>query len=184
MGAGMKPTGMKPLLRAALLSLVWFGVVSAQVTGVFEPGGDLSGKWNNQTIVSGAVTLSKMANEDASTILCNNTGSPTAPIACTPAQVQTLLATTGSAPTVSSCGVSPSIKANATSASGTVTAGSGALTSCTVTFASAGYATWNNCRVSSQQSTAGFAYSYTKTAITVTATSLTSDVFDYNCDGV
>jgi hypothetical protein len=72
-------------------------------------------------------------------------------------------------------GGSPAIDAHATDNSGTVTAGSGALTSCKVTF-NAAYTTWNHCRVTSQQSAAGFAYSYTKSVITVTATSLTSDV--------
>lgn len=89
----------------------------------------------------------------------------------------------GTAPTVSACGSSFSIDSRATANSGTVTSGTGGLTSCTITFAVA-YATWNHCVVSAHQSDAGFAYSYTLTAITVTATSLTSEVFDYACDGV
>lgn len=91
--------------------------------------------------------------------------------------------TTAAAPAVTACGTSPSIDSRANNKSGTVTSGSGVLTSCTVTLAGSGYITWNHCRVTPHQSDAGFAYSYTKTVIMVTATSLTSEVFDYDCDG-
>lgn len=43
------------------------------------------------TISAGAVTLAKMANLAADSIICNNTGSGATPIACTVAQVNTLL---------------------------------------------------------------------------------------------
>jgi hypothetical protein len=88
-----------------------------------------------------------------------------------------------SAPAVSSCGSSPSIDAHANNKSGTVTAGTGTVASCTITLAGSGYTTWNHCRVTSQSAESSFAYSYTLTAITVTATSLTSDKIDYDCDG-
>ena len=88
-----------------------------------------------------------------------------------------------SAPTVSSCGSSPSADAHASNYAGQITVGSGTIATCTVTFASA-YSTWNHCRVTPETaSVAAFAYSYTTSAITVTGTSLTSDVFDYQCDG-
>jgi hypothetical protein len=95
--------------------------------------------------------------------------------------VQLLAATSGGTPTLSACGTSPSIDANATNLSGTVTVGSTA-TSCTATFATA-FTTYNHCRVTSQSTLAAFAYTYSKTAITVTATVLGTDVFDYQCDG-
>ena len=88
-----------------------------------------------------------------------------------------------SAPAVTSCGSSPSIDAHANNRSGTVTVGTGVIATCTITFAGSGYTTWNHCRVTSQLSEAAFAYSYTKTALTVTATSLTSNKLDYDCDG-
>lgn len=92
------------------------------------------------------------------------------------------IAYAGSSPAVSACGTSPSIDAHATDTSGTVTVGTIAAASCTVTFASA-YTTWNHCRVTSQSVIASFAYSYTLSTITVTGTSLVGDLFDYDCDG-
>lgn len=87
------------------------------------------------------------------------------------------------APAVTACGTSPSIDAHANNRSGTVTVGTVAAASCTVTFAGSGYTTWNHCRVTSQTTLAAFAYSYTKTVLTVTGTSLVGDLFDYDCDG-
>jgi hypothetical protein len=88
----------------------------------------------------------------------------------------------GSAPAVSSCGTgSPTIDAHATDSSGTVTVGTVA-TGCTVTFAVA-YATWNHCRVTSQSAVSGLTYAYTLSAITVSASVLGADKFDYSCDG-
>jgi hypothetical protein len=86
-------------------------------------------------------------------------------------------------PVVSACGTTPTIDAKANNKSGTVTVGTGAAASCTITFAGGGFSTWNHCRVTSQVSAAAFAYSYTVTAITVTATSLLTDKIDYDCDG-
>ena len=91
-------------------------------------------------------------------------------------------ATSIAAPTVSSCGTSPAIDANANDRSGTVTVGTVAAASCTITFASA-YASWNHCRVTSHSTIATFAYSYTLSAITLTGTSLVGDLVDYDCDG-
>lgn len=94
-----------------------------------------------------------------------------------------LLSFQGTAPAVSACGTSPSIDGHATNNSGTVTVGTGAAASCTVTFANSGYATWNHCRVTPQSTLAAFGYTYTKTVLTVTGTTLTGASFDYNCDG-
>jgi hypothetical protein len=84
-------------------------------------------------------------------------------------------------PTVAG-GTSPSIDAKANAAHGTVTFGTGTVTSGTITFAAA-YSTLNHCRVIPHSTLASFGYSYTLSAITVTATSLTSAVVDYECDG-
>ena len=52
------------------------------------------------TIQPGVVTLAKMANLAADTIIGNNTGSPATPLALTVSQVNTLLGTTGAATSV------------------------------------------------------------------------------------
>lgn len=90
-----------------------------------------------------------------------------------------------SAPAVSACGTgSPAIDANANNKSGTVTAGTVATT-CTITFAGTGYSTWDHCRVTAQgEGTVNASYSYTTTAITVTAGALGGAKIDYDCDGV
>ena len=65
---------------------------------VIGTGGSLSTSGTGAIVatstVAGAVTLAMMANETADTLLCNNTGSAAAPIACTVAQVLTLLTST------------------------------------------------------------------------------------------
>jgi hypothetical protein len=81
------------------------------------------------------------------------------------------------------CGNSPSVDAHANNRSGTITAGAGARGSCTMTFAGSGYANWNHCRVMSQSAMPTLAYSYTLKAITIRATSVSSNKFDYDCDG-
>ena len=81
------------------------------------------------------------------------------------------------------CGNSPSVDAHANNRSGTITAGAGARGSCTMTFAGSGYANWNHCRVTSQSAMPTLAYSYTLKAITIRGTSVSSDKFDYDCDG-
>ena len=65
------------------------------------------------TIASGAVSLAKMANLAANSIIGNNTGSPATPIALTTSQVNTLL---GTLTTLAAVGSSPS--ANGASISG------------------------------------------------------------------
>jgi hypothetical protein len=89
----------------------------------------------------------------------------------------------GTAPTVSACGTTPSIDANATNYSGRVTVGTVAAASCTVTFASSGFVSFNHCRVTPETALATFGYTYSLTVLTVTATSLLTEVFDYECDG-
>jgi hypothetical protein len=89
----------------------------------------------------------------------------------------------GASPVVSACGTgSPAIDANATDSSGTVTIGTVA-TSCTITFA-APYTTFVHCTISSQTTVSGLAYSYTISAITLSASVLGGDKIDYKCDGV
>ena len=85
-------------------------------------------------------------------------------------------------PALSSCGTDPSIVGSDNA--GKITMGSGALTSCTVTFASA----WANapaCTTNDESSTAivTVTNSTTGAAMTIRATSLTSKVVSYICVG-
>jgi hypothetical protein len=91
----------------------------------------------------------------------------------------------GTAPSVvagGGCGGSPSIEANSSDISGRVTVGS-TTTTCVITFAVA-FATYNHCQVTSGSTLAAFAYVYTLSAITISATVLGGDIVDYRCDGV
>lgn len=88
----------------------------------------------------------------------------------------------GTAPTLSSCGTSPSIVG--TDNSGTVTVGSVSASGCTITFAKT-WATAPNCVVTNQSMSVVNALSYTisTTAITVTQTGLTGALLNYSCSG-
>jgi hypothetical protein len=88
-----------------------------------------------------------------------------------------------SSPTIRACGTNPSLDSHANNHSGIVTVGRGSVTSCTVTFAGGGYSSFVHCRITSQAPVSGFSYSYTKSAITVSGSALTSDEIDYDCDG-
>jgi hypothetical protein len=88
----------------------WYGCVAANVWAVQSASGTGSGGITQltgdvaagpgsgsqtATIQPGAVTLSKMANLAAGSIICNNTASAATPIACTPAQVNAMLDASG-----------------------------------------------------------------------------------------
>ncbi|HEY6346511.1 MAG TPA: hypothetical protein VIY49_33890 [Bryobacteraceae bacterium] len=88
----------------------WYGCVAANVWAVQSGAGTGSGGITQltgdvaagpgsgaqtATIQPGAVTLSKMANLAAGSIICNNTASAATPIACTPAQVNAMLGASG-----------------------------------------------------------------------------------------
>jgi Pectate lyase superfamily protein len=87
------------------------------------------------------------------------------------------------APNVTNCGTGSAVDAHANNRSGTISAGTGAVASCSMNFAGTGYSVWNHCRAYSQLPEANFGYSYTLTTLTVTATSLASDSIEYDCDG-
>lgn len=77
-----------------MYSVVWTGSAFGTITTIASivPNGDVTGNLQTLTLVAGAVTLSKMANLAANSIIGNNTGSPATPVALTASQVKTLLA--------------------------------------------------------------------------------------------
>jgi hypothetical protein len=105
---------------AWITALAWSKITSAPsfLTGnqTITLSGDVTGSGATNiatTVADGAVTLAKLANLTANSILCNNTGSSAVPLACTAAQIKTLLAV--SASDVS--GLAPSATIDATNAS-------------------------------------------------------------------
>jgi hypothetical protein len=67
----------------ALYSVVWSGSAFGAITAVAPilPNGDVTGTYQTLTLVAGAVTLAKMANLAANSVIGNNTGSPATPVA-------------------------------------------------------------------------------------------------------
>ena len=92
------------------------------------------------------------------------------------------LETTGSSPSASLCGSTPSPNVNGSDIAGIVTVGGAATTTCTLTFGTT-YGAAPACVVSS---TTGLALSFTTTATTlvVTNASLASSLFHYYCIGL
>lgn len=80
------------------------------------------------------------------------------------------------------CGTGSTVDSRANAKSGTLTCGTGTATTATITFASA-YVTWNHCRITSQTADSSFGYTYTKAVLSLSATTLTSRLYDYDCDG-
>lgn len=88
----------------------------------------------------------------------------------------------GSAPAVSSCGTTPSITGGDTA--GKVTIGSGATTSCTVTFDTA-YSNAPACTVTGEDSAVTYAATTSTTALTITSSGdMSADVVMYQCIGL
>jgi len=84
----------------------------------------------------------------------------------------------GAAPTISTCGTTPSISGN--DMNGVITAGSGALTSCVVNFAKT-WGTAPQCTFSSPTAIASPTVNASTTQLTIGGTSLTSLVLNYIC---
>lgn len=94
-------------------------------------------------------------------------------------------AASSTAPTLSSCGTSPSLSSDSSDANGTITVGSVAATACTLTFGSA-HTIGTHCVISEQTGSVVNAASYTEslTGFVYSQTGLTSDKLDYICGGI
>ncbi len=89
------------------------------------------------------------------------------------------IASTGTIPTLSACGTSPTISTNSTDTKGAITEGT-TSTGCTVTFATA-YTSAPMCVVSSPNGILPTSYSASTTALTIVNASATGDQFNYSC---
>lgn len=86
----------------------------------------------------------------------------------------------------SSCGTSPIVATGSNNNRGRITAGSGLVSSCTITFADGGWQSTVNapvCTVDVEGAGLNLQAAPTKTSLVVTGGTFTSDTFTYNCGG-
>lgn len=82
-GADGTPSRAGSSDASTLYSVVWTGSAFGTITPVAAtiPNGDVVGTYQSLTIIAGAVTLAKMANLAANSVIGNLTGSPATPVA-------------------------------------------------------------------------------------------------------
>lgn len=148
-------------------------------TGSFTGAGGSFTTLSASSTVSGAGFSAYLASPPS-------IGSTTAAaITGTTVKSTTALQSSGSVPTLSSCGSSPTVEANSNNNSGKITMGTGTPTACTVTFSTA-YPTKSFCTVTLASSYAGTYYisANTASAFTITlGTGINSTSFNYTCIG-
>lgn len=157
-------------------SIALFGITLGNWASVIDIGtnGLLIGEFANAPVVFGTNNLERARISGAG---CLGVGTTTDCGAANFLVAGHLLAS-GTAPTVSSCGVSPTIAGGDNF--GTVTAGTGILTSCVINFAK----TWGatpRCVASSNTAIASMTTTATTTQLTIGGTSLTSDIINWIC---
>jgi hypothetical protein len=92
--------------------------------------------------------------------------------------------TSGTIPTIGTCGSSPAITALSTNNSGSFTVGTGTTTACTVTFANSGWTNAPNCTVTDATTIQALKVATTTTTMIVSATTNeASDKIFYICQG-
>ena len=165
--------------NGALLSYGAGGTASTQPLNFKINGTNYSFPFTtNGAVGPGSTTVGHLAvwNNTTGTLLADTLTLPAATV------VTGSLGLTGTAPTLSSCGTSPSILGD--DFAGTVTMGTGTPTGCVITFAASKVAaphcnvTWRATPLASQS------YAISTTAITLTQTATSSNVVDYMCAGL
>jgi hypothetical protein len=137
-----------------------------------------------QTSVGGAFTVATLSASDMAALLsATNTWTATQTFAT---ESTSLRVDSSSAPSVSSCGTSPSVTSGSTNSGGQFTTGSsGTPSGCTITFSNSGWPTNAWCTVSPVNSTISTLYisAQSKTAFTVATTAANSLKISYTCVG-
>lgn len=86
-------------------------------------------------------------------------------------------------PTLTGCGTNPSIRGN--NQVGELTMGTGAPTTCTITFNSSNpWSATPSCVVTWQVNITSMQYTYTTTQINITQSGTSSNKINYHCDGL
>jgi hypothetical protein len=86
-------------------------------------------------------------------------------------------------PVLSSCGTSPSLTSDSSDWNGSITVGSVAATTCTLTFGRP-HTIGTHCNLTSQTGTIAISYTESLTGFVFTNAALTGDIVDYTCGGL
>ncbi|MDD4617460.1 MAG: hypothetical protein PHW76_10235, partial [Alphaproteobacteria bacterium] len=167
------------------------GSYAGLAVGQYNVGGGTTASWvTTDPIFEIGIGTSSSNKANAMTVLKNGnvgigTASPSYPLDVSGSiRTSQAVLNSSSAPTLSSCGTSPSVATGSSNGAGQITMGTSA-TACTVTFANA-YPTYAFCTVSPVSSYTGTYYvsAQSKSAFTLTfGTSVSSAKFNYVCGG-
>lgn len=151
--------------------------------GVFNLSGSAAVTYSNNITWSGSVSGTTPAYIVASNAILNSSGGASSIPSNGSLSTVNIggFVDTPTAPAVSSCGTSPSVRSGSTDYDGEITVGTATPTACTLTFAYKHTAMF--CVVSSQSQLASFAYTLSATTIVTAQTATNSNKWNWHCYG-